>query len=84
MGDIQGFSICRNETKPTHLFFADDCLIFCKSTLTECNKIQEFLAFYEIASGQMINKEKTTLSFSRNIDEQTQEAIKVALNVPAI
>ena len=32
----------------------------------------------------MINKEKTTLFFSRNIDEQSQEDIKVALNEPII
>ena len=39
-GDIQGFSLCRNGPKLTHLFFADDYLIFCRSTLEECNKIQ--------------------------------------------
>ena len=59
-------------------------IVFCISTLAECNKIQDLLAFYEIASGQMINKEKPTLFFSRNTDEQTQEAIKMALNVPTI
>ena len=32
----------------------------------------------------MINKEKTTLYFNRNTNEVTQEAIKVALDVPAI
>lgn len=32
----------------------------------------------------MINRDKTTLFFSNNIEAQTQEAIKVALNVPAI
>ena len=32
----------------------------------------------------MINKEKTTLFFSKNIDERTQEDIKLALNVPSI
>ena len=37
-----------------------------------------------MASGQMINKEKTTLFFSGNTDTQTQDAIKVALNVLAI
>ena len=70
-GDIQGFSLCRNGPKLTHLFFADDCLIFCRSTLEECNKVQELLAYYEVASGQVINKEKTTLCFSRNTDEAT-------------
>ena len=67
-GDIHGFSICRFRPKLTHLFFADDCLIFCRSTLEECNKIQELLAYYEVASGQVINKEKTTLCFSRNTE----------------
>ena len=38
-GDIQGFLICRNRPKLTHLFFADNCLILCKSTLEECNRI---------------------------------------------
>ena len=32
----------------------------------------------------MINKEKTTLFFSKNTDEATQEALKVALGVPVI
>ena len=67
-GDIHGFSICRFRPKLTHLFFADDCLIFCRSTLEECNKIQELLAYYEVGSGQVINKEKTTLCFSRNTE----------------
>ena len=83
-GDIQGFSLCRNGPKLTHLFFANDCLIFCKSTLEECNKVQGLLAYYEVALGQVINKEKTTLCFSRNTDEATQDALKMALNVPAI
>ena len=50
----------------------------------ECNKIQELLAIYETASGQMINKEKTTLFSSGNTDETTQEALKVALSVSII
>ena len=74
-GDIHGFSLCRNGPKLTHLFFADDCLIFCRSTLEECAKIQELLAGYEAASGQMINREKTTLFFSKNTDAQAQETI---------
>ena len=62
-GEIKGFFLCRNGPKLTHLFFANDCLIFCRSTMEECHKIQLLLNFYEVASGQMINKEKTTLFF---------------------
>ena len=61
-GEIEGFSLCRNGPKLTHLFFANDCLIFCRSTMEECHKIR-LLNFFEVASGQMINKEKTTLFF---------------------
>ena len=62
-GEIQGFSICRNRPKLTHLFFADECLLLCRSSLEECEKIQELLAYYEVSLGQMKNKEKTTLFF---------------------
>ena len=62
-GKIEGFSLCRNGPKLTHLFFANNCLIFCRSTMEECHKIQLLLNFYEVASGQMINKEKTMLFF---------------------
>ena len=47
-------------------------------------KIQELLACNKTISGQVINKDKITLFFSRNTDVQVQEAIKVSLNVPAI
>ena len=40
------------------------------STLEECAKIQELLAVYEAVSGQMINREKKTLFFSKNTDVQ--------------
>ena len=82
--DIHGFSLCRNGPKLTYLFFVDNCLIFCRSTLEECAKIQELLVVYEVVSGQMINREKTTLFLSKNTYAQDQEAIKVALNAPAI
>ena len=82
-GEIHGFSICRNGPKLTHLFFADNNLLFCRASLTECEKIQEFLGSYEETSGEMINKSKTTLFFSKNTDAQTQE-IKLSLHVPAI
>jgi len=47
-------------------------------------KIKEVLAAYEVASGQMVNKDKTTLFFSRNTDDAAQEAIKVSLGLLAI
>ena len=83
-GEIEGFSLYRRGPKITHLFFANDCLLLCRSNLAECEKIKELLAVYEAASGQMVNKDKTTLFFSKNTDEESQEVIKQSLGVPAI
>ena len=38
-GDIQGVSICRNGPKLTHLFFANNSLLFCRATTQECQKV---------------------------------------------
>ncbi len=83
-GDIHGVSLCRRGPKITHLFFADDSLLFCKATSEECNKIQNILSSYERASGQQLNRAKTTLFFSSNTSRERQEELKNLLGVPAI
>ena len=47
-------------------------------------KIQEILGKYEIASGQKINSEKTTIFFSKNVPMSAKEQIKNLLGVPEI
>ena len=49
---LKGISISRGGPKLTHLFFADDSVLFCRATLVECNTIMEILRKYELASGQ--------------------------------
>ena len=83
-GDIRGISICRNGLRLTHLFFADDSLLFCRASIQECNHIQTLLATYEQASGQQLNWEKTTLFFSKNMGIEVQESIKDLMGVPEI
>ena len=47
-------------------------------------KFSKILDWYEVASGQQVNKAKTTLFFSRNTPESVQQEIKVLLGVLAI
>ena len=82
--EIRGLSICKQGPRITHLFFADNCLLFYRSNATQCLKIQQILDWYEVASGQQVNKAKTTLFFSRNTPNSVQQEIKVLLGVPAI
>ena len=43
-GEIKGVSICRNGPRLTHLLFADDSLLFCRATRSECQKVLEILS----------------------------------------
>ena len=69
-GDIRGVSICRSAPKLTHLLFAYDSLIFCRAKINEFEKLLEILATCEQASGQQINRDKTTLFFSKSTSHQ--------------
>ena len=48
---IQGVAICRNGPRVSHLFFADDSILFCRAKEEECQKILDILATYEKGSG---------------------------------
>ena len=65
-GGINGVSICRNGPKVSHLFFADDSVLFCRAKEEECQTILDLLAIYERGWGQKINREKTNIFFSSN------------------
>ena len=69
-GLIHGCKVARNAPMISHLFFADDSFLFFRADMEECSKIKEVLTIYEKASGQVINFQKSSVSFSRNIDEQ--------------
>ena len=69
-GSIRGVSLCRNGPKLTHLLFVDDSLIFCRAKEDECQTLLEVLAKYECASGQQINRAKTTLFFSKSTSKR--------------
>lgn len=65
-GIIEGVAACARGPKISHLFFADDSLIFCQATSEECSNFLKILENYKKAFGQQLNREKTSLFFSRN------------------
>ena len=65
-GLLEGVSVCKGGPCLSHLFFADDSLIFCKATIEECEALQKVLSTYEQAFGQQLNRAKTSLFFSPN------------------
>jgi hypothetical protein len=71
-GGITGVPISRGGTRIHHLFFADDSLLFCRASMREWRRVEEVLAFYESASRQKINREKTFIFFSKNTSPEAR------------
>ena len=69
---LNGVSICRGCPRVKHLFFADDSLLFCKAEKEEVSKFVEILERFEAASGQKINMDKSSVTFSQNTPVETK------------
>ncbi|KAL5554050.1 hypothetical protein UlMin_041451 [Ulmus minor] len=55
-GRIQGMRCGRNGPTISHLFFADDSLLFFEASTDSCLAVKEALTCYETASGQLVVK----------------------------
>ena len=80
-GQIHGVKVCRGAPEISHLFFADDSIFFTRSSVEESCRLKSILTRYCQASGQVINYEKSEISFSANVDSQVRARIIECLNV---
>ena len=81
---IRGFSLCRNGPRISHLFFANDTLLFCRASRGDLEAILQLLQLYEQASGQKLNREKTMVFFSKGTTEERRRELKEFLGVNEI
>ncbi|KAL5826781.1 hypothetical protein ACOSQ3_018622 [Xanthoceras sorbifolium] len=83
-GQLQGIKVASSAPSVSHLLFADDSLIFSRVTVEDCSHLKEILKIYEQASGQSINFDKSTLSFSPNSREDPIRGIKGLFNIEVV
>ena len=73
---LSRISIYRNCPTVSHLFFADDSILYYKASEQESRELQRILHKYEEATGQKINTIKSSVFFSRNTKEEKREEVK--------
>ncbi|GKU90863.1 hypothetical protein SLEP1_g4808 [Rubroshorea leprosula] len=83
-GDLKGLTLCRGCPCLSHLFFADDSLLFGEASVQEATKLLEILKEYEGVSGQQINLDKSSIFFSSNTSNVVQQGVMQTLNISKV
>ncbi|XP_058725646.1 uncharacterized protein LOC131596933 [Vicia villosa] len=82
--DLHGIKVARQAPSISHLFFADDSLLFARANEAEADRILYLLQRYQKAPGQMVNIDKSGVSFSGNVSEYSKEVIRRKLGFKCV
>ncbi|XP_021621434.1 uncharacterized protein LOC110621459 [Manihot esculenta] len=80
-GRLQGCKASARCPKISHLFFADDSLLFFNARLEEADSIKSILNTYAAASGQVVNFNKSGIFFNPNVVSSVRSNISNILDV---
>jgi hypothetical protein len=81
-GLLTGVSTSCGGPKISHIFFADDSFLFCRTNLAQWSNMTAILKNYEEASGQKMNTNKTAIFFSKNTPKLVKETILEFAGIP--
>ncbi|KAK7275182.1 hypothetical protein RIF29_16291 [Crotalaria pallida] len=81
---IHGVKITPKAPIISHLFFADDNIVFSRASKEEAMVICSILHSYETASGQRVNYDKSELSFSRNVPSSRINEVEDLTKIKAV
>lgn len=73
-GRLKGLQFSRQSPFINHLLFVDDTVFFCKTNESNCSHLMKIIRQYEDSSGQRINYDKSTVTFS----SKTSQDIMIA------
>ena len=78
---IHGITVAPGAPQVNHLLFADDSLLFFDATPEMAMRVESILQKYCAASGQRINKDKSSIFFSKGCSDMMKQEIKQTLDV---
>jgi hypothetical protein len=62
-GMLKGVNFGTDGPHITHLLFADDSIVFLEASVESMHALKEVLLAYEVASGQKVNLQKSSIFF---------------------
>lgn len=81
-GKLKAMRALRQGAKLSHLFLADDLLLFSEASLDQPECIKEGLDLFCKCSGQRINYHKSSLYYSLNVFAQEADILCETLGIP--
>ena len=78
---LGGIKVAPSATPVNHLLFADDSLLFFKGSREGAEELSNLLEVYCQASGQRINREKSSIFFTKGCPQATRDTVKGILHV---
>ena len=82
--NIQGITLGPNSPHIHSLLFADDLIICGQATLDEATKINSVLQNFCTLSGQMPNLSKSSILFSKRVDQNNRQVVRSVFPVSTI
>lgn len=83
-GILCGVKVSRKAPPITHCLSADDLLFFVKASINNCESLNSILKTYCQCSAQVINLDKSSLIFSKNVQEDLKISISNIFNIPIL
>jgi hypothetical protein len=84
LGLVSGVRMNRTGPAFTHVMYADDLFLFARANMREVKILDDCLDKFCLWFGQMINRDKSGIVFSKLVQRDRKRAIKSELNMKAI
>ncbi|WZZ70042.1 hypothetical protein YC2023_081412 [Brassica napus] len=80
-GHLAGLRISIPAPRLNHLLFADDTMFFLNTDEESCSALMHILEQYKMASGQLINATKSSITFSAKTPQVIRHRVKIHLGI---
>jgi hypothetical protein len=78
---LKGVNFGSDGPHVTHLLFADDSIVFLEASVESMQALKEVLTAYEVASGQKVNLQKSSVFFGDGCSQESKVELKASLGM---